>query len=710
MKRVFVLIPVADDLVRLDRLLREVNDVLASRGDDYQVVVVDDRGAADAADWLARLRQQMPVEAVTHRFPRGRRETLRDGIERIADACAADDAIVVMASDGAPHLATLPVMLATLEAGADVVVASRVRRTARGVHVPWIRRVLARLLLPRLFGLSGVRDFDSGFYVVRGRMLQAALRRYGGRLIEPSPWEFVSPLEVLCKLARTGAVCTEVPVVRGAESGATEEQPARPGMGDFVDGHVDLLRRLWALDEAAHAAGRPEGRRVLPFRRWEWWALAAILLAALAVRLYAITRIPSVVIHDECDNLVNVYQILNGRGPGFFGFDWKPQPAASVYVLSLAMRMGMSVFTLRLPAVLYSVGALIPFFLLARRVLAPPVALLATLLLATDIWYLHFSRSGWENIGTCLILAAAAVCIRDALRSGRLRAFVWAGVWSALGGYAYFSGRAVFPAVLLAGVLSMLRPWIPRWRLLVGLLVTTLTAAVLFAPQMPAIVADWDVFQRRSREVNILGGENAHKTFSQKARILTGSFTRKANELFVDRRTTTDRYLRVDAGPLAAPTTMLLAAGLLLSVFWAAETWLWWVFLLVPYTLTEVMTAGFLNGARGVIFVPVLYLFVGLALHALWRFTTLLFRPLAAAIVVGAIALSISTTQQYFEWIQAPKTVEDLEPAIPVAEFDEWQAYVLDWTAKTDDFFNLYMWEDHRRQRALGALQNPAVP
>jgi hypothetical protein len=67
-------------------------------------------------------------------------------------------------------------------------------------------------------------------------------------------------------------------------------------------------------------------------------------------------RIPAVVFHDECDNLVNVYQILNGRGPGFFGFDWKPQPAASVYLLSLSMRLGMSVVMLRLPAALFSVA------------------------------------------------------------------------------------------------------------------------------------------------------------------------------------------------------------------------------------------------------------------------------------------------------------------------------------------------------------------
>src|SRR5262249_17852888 len=155
--------------------------------------------------------------------------------------------------------------------------------------------------------------------------------------------------------------------------------------------------------------------------------------------------------HDECDNLVNVYQILRGRGPGFFGLDWKPQPAASVYLLSVAMRLGMSIVTLRLPAALLSVAALIPFYMLLRRTVVAPAALLATWLLATDVWYLHFSRAGWENIETCLPLLAGALLIGDGTRTGRLLPFVGAGVCAAGGAYGYFGGRAVLPTLLVIG-------------------------------------------------------------------------------------------------------------------------------------------------------------------------------------------------------------------------------------------------------------------
>jgi hypothetical protein len=444
-------------------------------------------------------------------------------------------------------------------------------------------------------------------------------------------------------------------------------------------------------------------------RRWEWIGLAAILSAALAIRLYALDRIPAVVFHDECDNLVNVYQILNGKGPGFFGLDWKPQPAASVYLLSLSMRVGMSIWTLRLPAVLFSVAALIPFHLLARRTLGVPAALLTTGLLATDIWYLHFSRSGWENIETCLFLMTAALCICDGVRSGRLRSFAGAGACAALGAYGYFGGRAVLPTVLLIGLLSLLRPSIPRRRLVGGILLMLAVALLLFAPQLRTVVSKWDTFQRRSRDVYILAGSKTMPVVEQLS-ILARSFVSKGQQLFsehipigIERG---NRYLPMSTGAFTRPTAALLGAGMIISVFWLSETWLWWLLLLLPFVLTEVLTRGSLNGARGVIFVPVLYLFVGLSIHLAWRLCRRVWRPLAALVVVGVIALCLSTTRRYFEWAQSPELLFALEPAIPVAEFPEWQAFQLE-KAKTGELFNVLMWKNRERQRTAQQFANP---
>ncbi|HUI25730.1 MAG TPA: glycosyltransferase family 39 protein [Candidatus Kryptonia bacterium] len=448
-----------------------------------------------------------------------------------------------------------------------------------------------------------------------------------------------------------------------------------------------------------------------PIAGWEWSTLALIGAAALALRLYALGRIPAVFFHDECDNLVNVYQILNGNGPGFFGLDWKPQPAASVYLLSLFMRVGKSVFALRLPAALMSVAAVVPFYLLLRRAVAAVPALLTTLLLATDIWYLHFSRSGWDNIFTCLFVTAAALSVDDAVHTGRARCFGWAGVWSTLGAYGYAAGRTILPAILLILLCAGWRPLIPRRRLLTGALLTTAVTVILFIPQVRSIRSNWEHFQDRPRFVSVLKDQQ-NRSVLGKVAVVLGNFGWKAPQLFTNRipqpavPERPSRYLRVDDGAFLRPTAIALLVGMVISFFMLGRdgpVWQWWIFLLTSFGITEALTFGSLNGARGIIFVPLLYLFVGLTVDALWQLSLRTYRPLAALLVAATMVLSVSATRQYFVWVQSSGLLEALEPAIPIDEFPAWQAYVLDWTAHTSDFFNVNMWKEYRKSHPIGS-------
>ena len=131
------------------------------------------------------------------------------------------------------------------------------------------------------------------------------------------------------------------------------------------------------------------------------------------------------------------------------------------------------------------------------------------------------------------------------------------------------------------------------------------------------------------------------------------------------------------------------------SLFWFSATWRWWIFFLVPFFLTEVLVIGrSLNGARGVIFVPILYLFVGLGVHVVWTSCTRLRHHAAVPLIAAAVALAVFTTHRYFTWIRTPALLAALEPAIPVSQFYDWQRFQLDWTARSDQFYNLAMWKE----------------
>src|SRR5262245_22621563 len=180
------------------------------------------------------------------------------------------------------------------------------------------------------------------------------------------------------------------------------------------------------------------------------WPLMAILGVALAVRLWNLESIPPVFFNDECDNTVFAIRILEGQGPGLFGFDWKPQPALAVHIIAGSIwLMGPSVAAVRLPSALLSVAALVPFFLLARRVNGERAALLAVLMLALHPGYLHFSRSGWENVQTCLWTLIAMLAATKAAEERRPILWAASGAAAGIGAMTYFSGR-IIPIFLAA--------------------------------------------------------------------------------------------------------------------------------------------------------------------------------------------------------------------------------------------------------------------
>ena len=193
--------------------------------------------------------------------------------------------------------------------------------------------------------------------------------------------------------------------------------------------------------------------------RFQLAILAALVLLAFALRLYRLGEFPDTVLGDEADNAQYAVRILYGKPPlgGLFGIDWTPQPAFSIYKQAAFLALfGFNVLAIRLPSALGSALTLIPFYFLLRRQLSITASLLATALLASNVWYLNFSRSGWNNIDVCGYMLLATACLLLALDSvnlagGRQRLtwilFAVAGFAVALGLYSYPSGRAIPLAV-----------------------------------------------------------------------------------------------------------------------------------------------------------------------------------------------------------------------------------------------------------------------
>jgi 4-amino-4-deoxy-L-arabinose transferase-like glycosyltransferase len=428
-------------------------------------------------------------------------------------------------------------------------------------------------------------------------------------------------------------------------------------------------------------------------KRLEWLGLALILAVALVLRLYALGIFPDTLSPDEADNGQDALRIIAGHPPdgGFFGLDWKPQPAYSVYMISLSMRLfGENILAIRLPSALLGTLSVLPFFLLVRRQTSAFAALAASLLMATSLWHVHFSRSGWENVQVPCYALGALACLVWAVDSLRIPSrprrrawvlFVAAGIFCALGLYSYFSGRLIILVLLAAAVPLIIWEREQRKELLIGFGLTILTAVLLFAPMLPIILSDWEFFNLRSATVLLLRQpEFRMAPIATLWLQISDTISMMWGEATINNK----RYAPVGQALLEPITRILLLAGMLLS-FWQrrrVETWLWWLLLIIGWFVTQVLTTHTPDPARGTIMIPAMFFFAALSIdwlaQAIARLRGRVRLPVAALGVLLLIAIACTTLHRYVVWQSIPDTREARQPYIQIDEIPDWVATVKD--------------------------------
>lgn len=157
-----VVIPAFNEADRLPRYLQEVVGYLRSRGEPWEVVVVDDGSTDGTSNVVREIAQSHPDVRLLRLEPNGGK-----GAAVRAGMLAARGAYRLFAdADGATPIAELKRLESALAGGADVAIGSRAL-TAPGVAVRAQRhRVVAGRIFNRLtgwMGLDGIEDSQCGF-------------------------------------------------------------------------------------------------------------------------------------------------------------------------------------------------------------------------------------------------------------------------------------------------------------------------------------------------------------------------------------------------------------------------------------------------------------------------------------------------------------------------------------------------------------------
>ncbi|MFL5734474.1 MAG: glycosyltransferase family 39 protein [Chloroflexia bacterium] len=218
---------------------------------------------------------------------------------------------------------------------------------------------------------------------------------------------------------------------------------------------------LWLLSMAlllASAIAWPrrkstEGRPASAWPAWEIAVFLGLVLVAALLRLWDLQRFPDNIFGDEIvmGNLA-AGAYLGRPGPSVFSTLWPGVNLPALWFLVVAGSLkagGVTLWALKLPAVLFGAAMAVPFYALVRNAWGRTAAIFGTAVLAFSAVDVHYSRISLNNILTPFFWAACFFFLLRALRSGRPAYWVCAGLVGGLSEYGYY-GTRLLPFILAA--------------------------------------------------------------------------------------------------------------------------------------------------------------------------------------------------------------------------------------------------------------------
>lgn len=208
-RRLAIVIPMRNERMSVQPLFEKFLTAAEGWQSPYRIIVVDGNSSDGTLDEVRRFAGRLPIEIVELNEDVGLGGALEAGLQR---ALYEADVVVTMDGDDSHDPHTIPVLLARLDEGFDVVVASRFAPGGKEIGVAAHRKALshaASTVLRFLFPVGTVQDYSSGFRAYRAEELRSIAVK--GRVV--SETGFACMLDILLRLRAHGSRAAEVPLV-----------------------------------------------------------------------------------------------------------------------------------------------------------------------------------------------------------------------------------------------------------------------------------------------------------------------------------------------------------------------------------------------------------------------------------------------------------------------------------------------------------------
>lgn len=214
--KILLLLPAYNEEASISSLLGGLVQVLEELHKEYAIIVCDDGSKDKTAEEVQKFCVNGNVVLMQHKYNRGLGETARDLFEYAVEHTSPDDVIIRMDCDDSHKPDFIPALLAKIEEGRDVVIASRFQKGGGQAGVPTHRQLISRcanMFMKVVFWLPEVREYSCGFRAYRAEIIHSAIKTFGNNFIQLKGLGFTGTLEKLLKLHLLGARFGEVPFV-----------------------------------------------------------------------------------------------------------------------------------------------------------------------------------------------------------------------------------------------------------------------------------------------------------------------------------------------------------------------------------------------------------------------------------------------------------------------------------------------------------------
>lgn len=222
---VYIILPAYNEEEGIEKLLERFKRITATFIPSYKVIIVNDGSRDHTLPVIECFKRELNIDVISFPQNKGIVDVFLAGFKKVCAEGADEDICITMDSDNTQSPFILMDIINQINAGNDIVIASRFAKGGKMIGVPWVRYVLSfgvSIIMGNIAKIPGVTDYSTFYRGMRVRVLKEGLKKYGDRLIEGKGFSGMGSL--LVKLHPFANNIVEVPLVlrydlKGGQSG-----------------------------------------------------------------------------------------------------------------------------------------------------------------------------------------------------------------------------------------------------------------------------------------------------------------------------------------------------------------------------------------------------------------------------------------------------------------------------------------------------------